>query len=98
MLARDVYTYYISREILADWRLEETYAQTMYIRLANKLDAKLLVDVSIETGGGAAGGRPTRTRSDISIRRCDPELLKGEPRRRGPGSRPQAHPLAGRVE
>ena len=77
MLARDVYTYYISRESLADWRLEETYAQTMYIRLANKLDAKLLVDVSIETGGGSIGWGPTRTRIDISICRCDPDLLKG---------------------
>lgn len=75
--ARDVYAYYVSPESLGDWRVVETYPQTLYVRLVNKLDARLLVDVDIESGGGSIGWGPTRTRIDMGICRCDPDLLKG---------------------
>jgi hypothetical protein len=75
--ADEVYGYYTSSASLANWQVVKTYPQTRYVRLSSKSDARVLVDVYVGTGGGSIGWGPTRTRIDISICRCDPDLMLG---------------------
>lgn len=75
--ADEVYAYYTSFETLPDWQVVQTYPQTRYVRISSKKDARVLADVYIGSGGGSIGWGPTRTRIDISICRCDPDLMQG---------------------
>jgi hypothetical protein len=77
MSADDVYHYYSSSASSADWRVVYAYPQTGTVRLASKRDGRLLVDLSITSGGRSIAWGTTRTRIDISICRCDPALMKG---------------------
>jgi len=77
MSTDEVYRYYTSSTNLAGWRVVYAYPRTGVVRLASKRDQRLLADIGITNGAGSVGWGPTRTRIDISICRCDPDLMKG---------------------